>query len=71
MRIKIFRVSSLWYASCQNVDGLFTGPFSCIFSSVDFLYIVSVFNYVLNKNTGIFSDVEGNTIGDRWIVVGE
>ena len=28
-------------------------------------------SYALNKNTGMFSDVEGNTIGDRWIVTGE
>ena len=28
-------------------------------------------SYVQNNNTGMFSYIEGNTIGNRWIVVGE
>jgi len=63
---KIFRLFSLWCASCYNVDRLFTGLFFWLFSSVDILfYIVSVLRYVLNKNTGVFADIRGNNIGER------
>ena len=38
-RIKIFRLFSLWCASCQNVGRLFTGR---LFSSVDISFTLSV-----------------------------